>query len=121
MTRAYLDFPELVEAKKADLLKLKEDKIDKLIQETQHLKQQQKSYNEFQSESISSKSVYGYVTKSAKQLFSLLNSNSKVKKSKSLADNKLNAILENQKILASLVVKIGRNQNQLNEMIGDSE
>lgn len=121
MSRYYLDFPELVEAKKADLLKLKEDKIDKLIQEIQNNKQHQTSFSDFKHETISSKSVYGYVTKSAKQLFSLLNSNSKVKKSKSPDSQYLQAIVENQKILASLIIQMKLNNQQLNEMIENDE
>jgi len=114
------DVPELVAAKKADLLKLKEEKIDKLIQETRELKQQQKSFTDFQNESRSI-SVFGYITKSSKALFSLMQNNSNVKRSKSADSAQLSAIIENQKILASLIIQHTKNKKQLNEMISNDE
>ncbi len=120
---SYLDNPILVEARKADLRLLSEKKIDAKIEKILDAERinHRKSFSDYQYEKISSKSVYGFVQKSAKQLLSLMNSNSKVKNAKSPDDNKLTAILENQKILAALLVKIGRNMSQLNEIVGDSE
>jgi len=118
MKRAYEKFPELIAAKREDLRQLTEEKIDKILESQQS--NHKTLFSDFKNEAISTKSIYQYVSKSAKQLFSLMNGNSKLKKS-SPDTEYLQAILNNQKILASLIIQQTKNKKQLNEMISDTK
>ncbi len=119
MTRAYEKFPELLEAKRNDLRQLSEDKIDKILEFQQVDHQQHKSYSEFQNEAISNKSLFGYIQKSTRTLLSLMNG-LKTKKSDT-EDAKLNIIIEQNKVLASLIIQQKKNKKQINEMVDDTK
>ena len=64
---------------------------------------------------IAEKSIYSYAQRSAKELFTMMQNISNIKRGSS-TDTKLQAIMENQKILASLVLQLKLNSRQINEM-----
>jgi hypothetical protein len=66
-------------------------------------------------QAIAEKNIYSYARRSAKTLFTMMQTISNVKRGSS-TDTKLQAIMENQKILASLVIQLKLNTRQINEM-----
>ncbi len=64
---------------------------------------------------VAEKSIYSYAQRSAKQLFTMMQTISNTKRNTDTS-KKIDAVLENQKILASLVLQLKLNSRQINEM-----
>ncbi len=110
--------PEIEEAKLQDAKnELNESKmIDIAIDKLRASKR--KTVSQMMDEShklVAEKSIYSYAQRSAKQLFTMMQTISNTRRNTDTS-KKIDAVLENQKILASLIIQLKLNNRQINEM-----